>query len=124
MSKSVTLYTLSGCKVCKYVKEKLITIVNFQEIQCESYTNTCDYIEDKFGCELYPVVEIYEHGIIANLDIVYAVDRYDQLGSRYMVWSGSYELNNGMPCETTNVTIHSVYTKELIVQTTLKLLNS
>ena len=70
----IKIYVLEGCDKCKKLKANLDSLkLEYEEIPCEQYPNTCDNIEDVTGVDSYPMV---------NLDgkILYIAEKYSNIG--------------------------------------------
>lgn len=126
MSKKIKLYTLEGCKKCKYIKDSLTKMVYFEEVMCEQDGKSCDRVETEYGCEIYPVVEIISNAtavgsVDKEIDVVYCVDRVEDLGGQFIVRTGEGNIATG-PCHD-YITLHRVYSKETLLEVVLKLLH-
>lgn len=124
MNKKVKLYSLTGCKKCTYIKEALSKITKFQEVICEHDPKACDELEDSYGCEMYPVVEIITEStnkIDTDIHVIYAVDSVKDLEDKYIIRTGEGNIATGPSHE--YVTLHRVYSKETLLDIVIKLLH-
>jgi glutaredoxin len=67
---NIKIYTLDGCVYCDELKKKLtINGISYTEFNITDNVKLGDEIEDKYGCYLYPIVEVKNKIILSDTEI-------------------------------------------------------
>jgi glutaredoxin len=67
---NIKIYTLDGCVYCDELKKKLtINDISYTEFNITDDVWLGDEIENKYGCYLYPIVEVKNKIILSDTEI-------------------------------------------------------